>query len=96
MVSDFDRVEESNLQRQIVHTTERIGMLKVESARQTLHGLNPDCRVVTRSQRLEGAELLQQVQRSDLVIDGSDNFATRFAVNEACVTSRTAPSILTC
>ncbi len=86
---DYDQVDLTNLQRQIVHTTERIGMLKVESARQTLVGLNPDCRVLTLDRRLDEPELLEQVEQSDLVIDGSDNFTTRFAVNEACVASRT-------
>ena len=73
---DYDKVDLTNLQRQIVHTTERIGMLKVESARQTLVGLNPDCRVLTLDRRLDEPELLEQVEQSDLVIDGSDNFTT--------------------
>ena len=89
VLADFDQVDLSNLQRQIVHTTERIGMPKVESARQTLLGLNPDCQVLALERRLEGPDLLAQVKDSDLVIDGSDNFNTRFAVNEACVASRT-------
>jgi molybdopterin-synthase adenylyltransferase len=86
---DFDRVDLSNLQRQIVHTSERIGMLKVDSAEQTLTRINPDCQILKFAERLEDATLLEQVTAADLVIDGSDNFATRFALNDACVATQT-------
>jgi adenylyltransferase/sulfurtransferase len=86
---DFDKVDLSNLQRQIIHTTERIGMPKVESARETLTDLNPDCHIISLNRQLEGSELQQQVEQVDLVVDCSDNFTTRFAVNDACVASRT-------
>ncbi|HEX7043425.1 MAG TPA: ThiF family adenylyltransferase, partial [Burkholderiales bacterium] len=76
------------LQRQIVHTTETVGWLKVESAARQLAALNPEVEVTTIAQRMEGDELLAAVQRADLVIDGSDNFPTRFAVNAACVRAR--------
>jgi adenylyltransferase/sulfurtransferase len=81
---DFDRVDLTNLQRQIVHTTTRIGELKVESARETLQGLNPECRVETLAKQLDEATLKQQIEAADLVLDGTDNFATRFAINKAC------------
>ncbi len=82
---DFDQVDLSNLQRQIIHTTERIGMHKVDSAKETLLALNPGCRVETVAKRLNEIELAAQIKKSDLVIDASDNFDTRFAVNSACV-----------
>ncbi|MCP3671364.1 MAG: molybdopterin-synthase adenylyltransferase MoeB [Gammaproteobacteria bacterium] len=86
---DFDKVDLTNLQRQIIHTTDRIGIKKVESARQTLQALNPECQITTIDQLLETEEIAQQVAGVDLVIDGTDNFSTRFAINSACVASRT-------
>jgi len=85
IIADFDRVDLSNLQRQILHTTDRIGTAKVDSARRTLTALNPEVEVVPVDRPLEGALLREQVALSDAVVDGSDNFATRFAVNAACV-----------
>ena len=81
---DFDRVDLTNLQRQIVHTTARIGQPKVASAKQTLLALNPEIEVVTIDHSLEGDELAREVAQADVVIDGSDNFTTRFAINAAC------------
>lgn len=86
---DFDRVDLSNLQRQIVHTSERIGTLKVDSAEQALKQINPDCQILKFAHTLEDEALMEQVAKADLVIDGSDNFATRFAVNDACVANHT-------
>ncbi|HEB85883.1 MAG TPA: molybdopterin-synthase adenylyltransferase MoeB [Gammaproteobacteria bacterium] len=86
---DFDQVDLSNLQRQIVHSTSDIGRPKVESARDSLLRLNPEIRISTLNKKLSDSELLAQVQQADVVIEGSDNFATRFAVNEACVNTRT-------
>jgi len=86
---DFDRVDLSNLQRQIIHSSQRIGTAKVESARETLLGINPDCRIETIDRLLEPEELNDEISRADLVIDGSDNFTTRFAVNDACVAQQT-------
>ena len=85
VIADFDRVDLTNLQRQILHATDRIGSLKVESARRTLEALNPDIEVVPVAKALDGELLQQWVAASDAVVDGSDNFATRFAVNAACV-----------
>jgi molybdopterin/thiamine biosynthesis adenylyltransferase len=86
---DFDRVELSNLQRQIIHHTDDIGRAKVESARDALHQLNPDVKLTLIDHQLEGEELQQQVMSADVVLDGSDNFATRFAVNDACLAAGT-------
>lgn len=86
---DDDQVDLSNLQRQIAHDTADIGLDKVISTRQTLEKINPEVKVLARTQRLTGAELLQEVGKADVVLDCSDNFATRFAINQACVEQRT-------
>ena len=86
---DFDRVDLSNLQRQIIHTSDRIGQPKVESARESLRALNPETRIETFDQPLEGDALTRQVALADLVLDGTDNFATRFALNAVCRSQRT-------
>ncbi len=78
---DFDQVDLSNLQRQIIHTTATIGQPKVDSAARTLAALNPDCQVTPINQRLTEEALGQQVAEVDLVLDCSDNFPTRFALN---------------
>ncbi len=85
---DDDEVDLSNLQRQIVHTTARIGDSKVTSAQATLSALNPDTRFTTINQRLSDEELESLVSEVDLVVDCTDNFTTRFAVNRACVTHK--------
>jgi adenylyltransferase/sulfurtransferase len=82
---DHDRVDLTNLQRQIVHATERVGQDKVASAAQGLDALNPGVRVTTINQKLEGAALEEQIQQVDAVVDTTDNFASRFAINEACM-----------
>ncbi len=82
---DDDVVELTNLQRQIVHTTETLGKPKVESAKSALSGLNPDTRITTINRRLTDEELAEQIARADLVLDCTDNFSTRFAINDACV-----------
>lgn len=86
---DFDQVDLSNLQRQIIHTTESIGLPKVESARRSLAAINPECQIHCINQQLEGEALAEQVAKADLIIDASDNFATRFALNEASVAAQT-------
>lgn len=85
---DDDLVELTNLQRQIVHTTDTIGLSKVESAKQALLALNPDTEIVAIPKRLSDQELSEQIAEVDLVLDCTDNFDTRFAVNEACVKHR--------
>lgn len=83
-VIDDDVVSLSNLQRQIVHTTPDVGRPKVESAAEHLAALNPDCRVVSLAERLNPENALQIIGDYDIVADGSDNFETRFLVNDAC------------
>lgn len=85
---DFDQVELSNLQRQIIHHTSDLGRLKVDSARDSVHAINPHVRVETVNKVLEGAELAAVVAGVEVVVDGTDNFPTRFALNAACHAAR--------
>lgn len=85
LLADFDAVDLSNLQRQILHTSERVGMPKADSARLTLAALNPEVELVPVKRSLTEDTLPDLIAGVDLVVDGSDNFATRFAVNAACV-----------
>ncbi|MGO3841045.1 MAG: HesA/MoeB/ThiF family protein [Alcaligenes pakistanensis] len=85
---DDDQVELSNLQRQIAHTTDRLGWDKVESAKLHIEQLNPEVKVTPVVQRLDEAGLMHWVQQVDLVLDCCDNFATRHAINRACVALR--------
>jgi molybdopterin/thiamine biosynthesis adenylyltransferase/rhodanese-related sulfurtransferase len=82
---DDDVVDESNLQRQILHTADRIGMAKTESAKKTIQALNPEVAVDEHRFRLNRDNALELFSKYDLVIDGSDNFGTRYLVNDACV-----------
>ena len=84
-IVDDDAVELTNLQRQIAHDLSRIGRPKAESARQSILAINPDVRVDARVQRADAALLDELVARADVVLDCSDNFATRQAINAACV-----------
>jgi adenylyltransferase/sulfurtransferase len=88
-LNDFDTVDLSNLQRQIIHGTESLGTRKVESARQALRRINPEIRLDALDGTLEGASLESAVADSDVVLDCTDNFTTRFAINAACVKTRT-------
>ncbi|HEY9103260.1 HesA/MoeB/ThiF family protein [Chitinimonas sp.] len=85
LLADADEVELTNLQRQIVHRQDSLGQSKVESARQTLAGINDRVVVEALAERLAGDALLAAVARADVVLDCSDNFPTRHAVNRACV-----------
>jgi adenylyltransferase/sulfurtransferase len=88
ILADFDIVDLSNLQRQIAHTTHRIGETKVASAAQTIRALNPDAGITVVTQALDAEILKTYVTQVDLVIDCCDNFATRFAINAACVAAK--------
>ena len=87
-IVDDDRVDATNLQRQIAHTTARIGLLKVDSVREAVAAINPDIEVVSVAQRADDERLNVLVQQADVVLDCSDNFATRHAINRACVKHR--------
>jgi sulfur-carrier protein adenylyltransferase/sulfurtransferase len=82
---DFDVVDLSNLQRQIIHSTERIGQLKTESAKKTIQALNPDVQVTVFNERLDSKNIMRIFEGYDYVLDGTDNFATRYLINDACV-----------
>jgi molybdopterin/thiamine biosynthesis adenylyltransferase len=89
LLADGDTVDATNLQRQILHRDSRIGMPKVESGRQALQEINPDVEVITLGSRLEGHALDDAVGLADVVLDCSDNFPTRHAINRACVRAGT-------
>lgn len=82
---EFDLVDVTNLQRQILHGTAALGRPKLESAAERLHDLNPHVRVEPVAERLSSANALEIVRRYDVIVDGSDNFPTRYLVNDACV-----------
>jgi len=82
---DFDTVDETNLQRQLLHGTKDIGRPKTESARDTLHDLNPLTEVVLHRERITSANALDLIRPYDIVVDGTDNFPTRYLTNDACV-----------
>lgn len=86
---DFDQVDLTNLQRQILYRSADIGRPKAEAARDTLLALNPLVTVTIIARQLEDSDLVEQVAQADVVIDATDNFATRFALNAACVRTRT-------
>lgn len=88
VLADFDTVDLSNLQRQIAHTTDRIGQTKVESAAQALRELNPDVQLTCITQALDAESLAQHISTVDVVVDCCDNFSTRFAVNAVCVAAK--------
>jgi len=87
-IVDDDTVDLSNLHRQILHRTEDVGRAKAESARQTIGALNPDVQVHTHTERLTVANAAELIGGVDLVIEGSDNFPTRYLVNDACYFAR--------
>ena len=84
-ISDNDDVDFSNLQRQILHSTKDVGRPKVQSAKETLEALNPDIEVVPYTERLNSENIIDIIKDYDVILDGSDNFPTRYLVNDACV-----------
>ena len=88
VIADDDTVEITNLQRQIAHEQSNLGESKVSSAEATLKGLNPDVRITQIKNRLEGDLLEQVIVSADVVVDASDNFNTRFAVNQSCLKNK--------
>jgi sulfur-carrier protein adenylyltransferase/sulfurtransferase len=85
---DDDVVDASNLQRQVIHNTERIGMAKTASARIFIEGLNPDVKVVEHNGRLDASNILDVISDYDIIVDGADNFPTRYLLNDASVRLR--------
>src|SRR5471030_2515931 len=84
-IVEFDTVDESNLQRQIIHGQSDIGRSKAQSARDSIHEINPLVKVVLHEERLENENVFEIFSQYDLIVDGTDNFATRYLVNDACV-----------
>jgi molybdopterin/thiamine biosynthesis adenylyltransferase/rhodanese-related sulfurtransferase len=87
-IIDNDVVDISNLQRQILHANDRVGTPKVESAKKTLEGLNPDVKVIPYQAKLTSENIMEIIKDYDLVVDGCDNFPTRYLVNDACVLTK--------
>lgn len=88
-IADDDVVERSNLQRQVIHRDADVGRSKVESAAEFVNGLNPDVDVRTHETRITGANVEELIAQYDFVVDGSDNFPTRFLINDACTLTGT-------
>jgi molybdopterin-synthase adenylyltransferase len=86
---DFDKVDISNLQRQIVHTTNDIDRPKIESAKEHLQAINPEIKIECIDHALDGDALLNEAEKADVIVDASDNFQTRFALNDASVKTKT-------
>ncbi len=87
-IVDNDEVDLSNLQRQVIHNNERIGMPKVESAKRTIEALNPDVNVIPHPIRLDSDNVLDLIRDYDVIVDGADNFPTRYLLNDAAVRER--------
>lgn len=88
-IVDDDVVDMSNLQRQILHTNDRVGMSKAESAGKTLKALNPDVNIIEHRTRLDSSNIMEIIADYDIIVDGCDNFPTRYLVNDACVMTGT-------
>src|SRR3989338_3236399 len=84
-IVDFDTVDFTNLQRQIIHRTEDVGRLKVESAKERINAVNPDVQVTAYNTKISRDNILELIAPYDVVIDGTDNFPTRYLVNDACI-----------
>jgi sulfur-carrier protein adenylyltransferase/sulfurtransferase len=87
-IVDDDVVDASNLQRQVIHTTDRVGVPKTASARTAIEALNPDVKVVEHNLRLDAANILELIEPYDVIVDGADNFPTRYLLNDASVRLR--------
>ena len=85
VLADHDSVDATNLQRQILHRASSLDMAKVDSARLRLHDINPECQLITLHERLDETRLREEAALADIVLDCTDNFATRHAINRACV-----------
>ena len=88
-IVDMDVVDDSNLQRQIIHNVDRVGMRKVDSAKETIRLLNPDVEVVTHDMRLDATNVVDLLSQYDIVVDGADNFPSRYLLNDASLVTGT-------
>src|SRR5205823_2011650 len=88
-IVDDDVVDVSNLQRQVIHTTDRIGVPKVDSAEEQIKALNPDVEVVKYKLRLDASNIMEVIDGYDVVVDGADNFPTRYLLNDALAATTT-------
>ncbi len=84
-IADFDKIDLSNLQRQIFHATSGVGQSKCQSAKRRMEEINPEIKIVTHEERISAANIESLVNQYDVVIDATDNFATRYLINDACV-----------
>lgn len=84
-IADYDNVDVSNLGRQIIHFTEDVGSQKVESAKKKINKLNPEVKVITYQVKISSSDILDVIKDYDFVIDGTDNFSSKFLINDACV-----------
>lgn len=89
-IADADVVDLSNLQRQVIHTTNDLGKPKVESAKETMEAINPDVKVVTYHDFIASDNILDIIQDYDFILDGTDNFPAKFLINDACVMAKKA------
>ncbi len=87
-IIDHDTVDMSNLQRQILHTNDRVGVSKVESAQKTLNALNPEVKVIGFNERLSSENVMRIIKDFDVIVNGCDNFPTRYLINDACVMAK--------
>ena len=87
-IVDNDVVDLSNLQRQILHSNDRVGMPKTESAKMTLQALNPDVKIIPYQEKLTSQNIMEIIKDYDIIVDGCDNFPTRYLVNDACVLAK--------
>ncbi len=92
-IVDYDTVDFSNLQRQIMHGTPDVGRPKLDSARDRLHAINPEIEIKTYNTALSSENALELFAPYDIIVDGTDNFPTRYLVNDACVHSRQAERV---
>ncbi len=84
-IVEFDRVDLSNLQRQLLHRTQDVGRLKIDSAEDTINALNPDVKVIKHPVVLDSTNIMDIIKDYDIIVNGTDNFPTRYLVNDACV-----------
>ena len=87
-IADADEVDLSNLQRQIIHSTQDVGKAKVQSAKETMEAINPDVKVITYRTFVDSESIMDLIKDYDFIIDGTDNFPAKFLINDACVMAK--------